>query len=232
MVRILCPFCDQEIELDNDLSGEYLCEMCEETLLYENKDLLEKPIVLGKHSNFLTVQNIVSWLVVILLSIPTFGIIALIVALGFVIAEVADRREIQRRAISGHPYPEKISAYGIRIDVNKRMKLLHWREKKQLEFYPNELTSIKHEQRYYAGRFKLFTSILKRSWEFTSDKESKGSIKIFLNGTYAASIIDLTTKKGVEICRVLQNLYGVPHSVDRQVIVVRSDGGDGGGGGG
>ena len=100
MVRILCPFCDQEIELDNDLSGEYLCEMCDETLLYENKDLLEKPIVLGKHSNFLTVQNIVSWLVVILLSIPTFGIIALIVALGFVIAEVADRREIQRRAIS------------------------------------------------------------------------------------------------------------------------------------
>jgi hypothetical protein len=73
---------------------------------------------------------------------------------------------------------------------------------------------------------------LKRSWEFTSDKESKGSIKIFLNGTYAASIIDLTTKKGVEICRVMQNLYGVPHSVDRQVIVVRSDGGDGGGGGG
>ena len=40
MVAILCPFCDQKIELDRDLSGEYLCPMCDETLLYENMDLI------------------------------------------------------------------------------------------------------------------------------------------------------------------------------------------------
>ncbi len=230
MVRTLCPFCDQEFELEKDLSGEYLCPMCDETVLYENNDLLDKPIVFGRYHNFFTVQNVVNWLVVILLSIPTFGIVALIVLFGFLVVQLSERREIQRRANSGEPYPEKISAYGIQIDVNQKMKLLHWSAKKQLEFYPNELTSIEHVQRYYPGRFNALTSILKRSIEFTSDKESNGSIKIYLNDSYAGSIIDVTTKKGVEICRVLQNLYGVPHSVNRKAIV--HEGGDGGSGGG
>lgn len=230
MVSILCPFCDREIELDKDLSGEYLCPMCEETVLYENKDLLEKPIVFGKYSNFFTLENILSGLFLILFSIATFGIVAIIVLLAFVVKEVSEKREINRRMIAGDPYPEKISAYGIRIDVNKKMKLLHWKEKKQLEFYPNELTSIEHTQKYYKGRFKLFSSIFKRSLEFTQEKESKGYIKIFLNDSYACSILDLTTKQGVEICSVLKKLYGVSHSVDRQAI--EYEGGDGGSGGG
>ena len=166
----------------------------------------------------------------IIFSIFTFGIVALLFLIGYVVTEVSNRRQIQRRANSGHPYPEQIFAYGIRIDVNQKVKLLHWSEKKQLEFYPNEITSIKHTQRYVAGRNKLFTSILKGSWEFAPDKERKGSIQMFHNGTLAATIIDLTTKKGEEICRVLQNLYGVAHSVERKAIV--SEGGDGGGGGG
>ena len=166
----------------------------------------------------------------IIFSIFTFGIVALLFLIGYVVTEVSNRRQIQRRANSGHPYPEQIFAYGIRIDVNQKVKLLHWSEKKQLEFYPNEITSIVHVQRYYPGRFKVLTSILKRSIEFTSEKESKGSIKIFHNGTLAASIIDLTTKKGEEICQVLQDLHGVPHSVNRKAIV--HEGGDGGGGGG
>ena len=230
MVRILCPFCDQEFELENDLSGEYLCPMCDETVLYENKDVLEEPIVFGKYSNFFTLENILSGLVFILFSIATFGIFAFIVLLAFVVMEVREKREITRKMIAGDPYPEKIAAYGIRIDVDKKMKLLHWKQKKQLEIYPNELTSIKHMQRYYNGRFKLLSSIFKRSLEFTQVKESKGFIKIFLNDTYACSIQDLTTKQGVEICRVLQNLYGVSHSVDRQAI--EYEGGDGGSGGG
>ena len=230
MVRILCPFCDQEFELDKDLSGEYLCPMCDETVLYENKDLLEKPIILGKYSNFFTLENLLGGLFFILFSIATFGIVPLIVLLAFVVKEVSEKRDITRRMIAGDPYPEKIFAYGIRIDVNTKMKLLHWREKKQLEFYPNELTSIVHTQRYYPGRFKVLTSMITRSLKFTSDKEGKGSIKIYLNDSYAGSIIDVTTTKGVEICRVLQNLYGVPHSVNRKAIV--NEGGDGGGGGG
>jgi len=230
MVGILCPFCDQEFELEKDLSGEYLCPMCDQTVLYENNDILEKPIVLGKYHNFFAIDTIAGVFLFIVFSIFTFGIVVLLFLIGYMVTEVSNRREIQRRANSGHPYPEKISAYGIRIDVDLKMKLLHWSEKKQLEFYPNELTSIKHVQRYHAGRLKLFTSILKRGWEFTPDKESKGSIKIFLNDLHAGSIIDVNTKKGEEICRVLQNLYGVPHSVDRKAIV--REGGDGGGGGG
>ncbi len=230
MVGILCPFCDQEFELEKDLSGEYLCPTCDETVLYENDEILDKPIVLGKYHDFFTINNIVGVFSLILFSIFTFGIVALLFLIGYVVTEVSNRRQIQRRANSGHPYPEQIFAYGIRIDVNQKVKLLHWSEKKQLEFYPNEITSIVHVQRYYPGRFKVLTSILKRSIEFTSEKESKGSIKIFHNGTLAASIIDLTTKKGEEICQVLQNLYGVPHSVNRKAIV--HEGGDGGGGGG
>ena len=204
--------------------------MCDETVLYENKELLDKPIVLGKYHDFFEINNIVGVIFLIIFSIFTFGIVALLFLIGYVVTEVSNRREIQRRANSGHPYPEQIFAYGIRIDVNQKVKLLHWSEKKQLEFYPNEITSIKHTQRYVAGRNKLFTSILKGSWEFAPDKERKGSIQIFHNGTLAASIIDLTTKKGEEICRVLQDLYGVAHSVERKAIV--SEGGDGGGGGG
>ena len=230
MARILCPFCDQEFELEKDLSGEYLCPTCDETVLYENNELLDKPIVLGKYHDFFEIHNIVGVISLIIFSIFTFGIAALIFLFGFLVVQLSERREIQRRANSGHPYPGQICAYGIRIDVNQKMKLLHWSEKKQLEFYPNEITSIKHEQRYVAGRFKLFTSILKRSGEFAPDKERKGSIKMFHNGTLAASIIDLTTKKGEEICQVLQNLYGVAHSVERIAIV--REGGDGGGGGG
>tara|TARA_B110000483_G_scaffold206635_1_gene251078 strand:+ start:195 stop:893 length:699 start_codon:yes stop_codon:yes gene_type:complete len=231
MARILCPFCDQEFELEKDLSGEYLCPTCEETVLYENNDLLEKPIVLGKYHDFFAINNIVGVIFLIVFSIFTFGIGALILLLAYVVSEVSNRREIQRRANSGHPYPEQIFAYGIRIDVDLKMKLLHWSEKKQLEFYPNELTSIKHMQRYHAGRFKLFTSILKRSGEFAPDKELKGSIKIFLNDSHAGSIIDVNMKKGEEICQVLQNLYGVAHSVERIAIAIVSEGGDGGGGG-
>ena len=230
MVRILCPFCDQEFELENDLSGEYLCPMCDETVLYENNEVLEEAIVFGKYSNFFTLENILGGLVFILFSIATFGIVAFIVLLAFVVKEVSEKREITRRMIAGDPYPEKIAAYGIRIDVNKKMKLLHWKQKKQLEIYPNELTSIEHTQKYYKGRFKLLSSIFKRSLEFTQEKESKGFIKIFLNDTYACSILDLTTQQGVEICRVLQNLYGVSYSVDRQAI--EYEGGDGGSGGG
>lgn len=232
MVGILCPFCDQEFELEKDLSGEYLCPTCDETVLYENNELLDKPIVLGKYHDFFAIDNIVGVIFFIIFSIFTFGIVALITLIAYVVMEVSNLREIQRRANSGHPYPQQIFAYGIRIDVNQKVKLLHWSEKKQLEFYPNEITSIKHVQRYVAGRHKLFTSILKRSWEFTPDKEHKGSIKIFHNGTLAATIIDLTTKKGEEICRVLQNLYGVAHSVERKAIVSEGAGGDGGGGGG
>ena len=230
MVGILCPFCDQEFELEKDLSGEYLCPTCDETVLYENDEILDKPIVLGKYHDFFEINNIVGLFSLILFSIFTFGIVALLFLIGYVVTEVSNRRQIQRRANSGHPYPEQIYAYGIRIDVNQKVKLLHWSEKKQLEFYPNEITSIVHVQRYYPGRFKVLTSILKRSIEFTSEKESKGSIKMFHNGTLAASIIDLTTKKGMEICQVLQDLYGVPHSVNRKAIV--NEGGDGGGGGG
>ena len=230
MVGILCPFCEQEFELEKDLSGEYLCPTCDETVLYENNELLDKPIVLGKYHDFFEINNIVSVISLIIFSIFTFGVVALLFLIGYVVTEVSNRRQIQRRANSGHPYPEQICAYGIRIDVNQKVKLLHWSEKKQLEFYPNEITSIKHTQRYVAGRNKLFTSILKGSWEFAPDKERKGSIQIFHNGTLAASIIDLTTKKGEEICRVLQDLYGVAHSVERKAIV--SEGGDGGGGGG
>ena len=230
MVGILCPFCEQEFELEKDLSGEYLCPTCDETVLYENNELLDKPIVLGKYHDFFEINNIVGVISLIIFSIFTFGIVALLFLIGYVVIEVSNRRQIQRRANSGHPYPEQIFAYGIRIDVNQKVKLLHWSEKKQLEFYPNEITSIKHKQRYVAGRNKLFTSILKGSWEFAPDKERKGSIEMFHNGTLAASIIDLTTKKGEEICRVLQDLYGVAHSVERKAIV--SEGGDGGGGGG
>ena len=230
MARILCPFCDQEFELEKDLSGEYLCPTCDETVLYEKNELLDKPIILGKYHDFFEIDNIVGVIFLIIFSIFTFGILALTFLIGYVVIEVSNRREIQRRADSGHPYPEQIFAYGIRIDVNQKVKLLHWREKKQLEFYPNEITSIKHEQRYVAGRLKLFTSILKRSGEVAPDKERKGSTKIFHNGTLAASIIDLTKKKGEEICQVLQNLYGVAHSVERIAIV--REGGDGGGGGG
>ena len=230
MVGILCPFCEQEFELEKDLSGEYLCPTCDETVLYENNELLDKPIVLGKYHDFFEINNIVGVIFLIIFSIFTFGIVALLFLIGYVVTEVSNRRQIQRRANSGHPYPEQIFAYGIRIDVNQKVKLLHWSEKKQLEFYPNEITSIVHVQRYYPGRFKALTSILKRSIELTSEKESKGSIKIFHNGTLAASIIDLTTKKGEEICQVLQDLYGVPHSVNRKAIV--NEGGDGGGGGG
>ena len=230
MVGILCPFCEQEFELEEDLSGEYLCPTCDETVLYENNELLDKPIVLGKYHDFFEINNIVGAIFLIIFSIFTFGIVALLFLIGYVVTEVSNRRQIQRRANSGHPYPEQIFAYGIRIDVNQKVKLLHWSEKKQLEFYPNEITSIKHTQRYVAGRNKLFTSILKGSWEFAPDKERKGSIQMFHNGTLAATIIDLTTKKGEEICRVLQDLYGVAHSVERKAIV--SEGGDGGGGGG
>ena len=230
MVGILCPFCEQEFELEKNLSGEYLCPTCDETVLYENNELLDKPIVLGKYHDFFEINNIVGVISLIIFSIFTFGLVALFFLIGYVVIEVSNRRQIQRRANSGHPYPEQISAYGIRIDVNQKVKLLHWSEKKQLEFYPNEITSIKHKQRYVAGRNKLFTSILKGSWEFAPDKERKGSIEMFHNGTLAASIIDLTTKKGDEICRVLQDLYGVAHSVERKAIV--SEGGDGGGGGG
>ena len=217
MVRILCPFCDQEFELENDLSGEYICPMCDETVLYENNDVLEEPIVFGKYSIFFTLENILNGLLFIIFSIVTLGIVAFIVLLVFGAAGMNDKREINRRMIAGDPYPEKIAAYGIRIDVNKKMKLLHWKQKKQLEFYPNEITSIEHTQRFHNGRFILF-------------KESKGFIKIFLNDSYACSIRDLSTKQGVEICRVLQYLYGVSYSVVRQEVVY--EGGDGGSGGG
>ena len=29
MVEILCPHCDEEIELDDDASGEFACPYCE-----------------------------------------------------------------------------------------------------------------------------------------------------------------------------------------------------------
>ena len=232
MIVILCPFCDQEIELDRDLSGEYLCPMCDETLLYENMDMIDKPIVLGKYHNFFTIGNIVGATFIVLLSISTFGIFALIVVLWYIFSESANRRETNRRRIAGDPYPEKISAYGIRIDVNQKARLLHWRKKKHLEFYPSELTSIVHVQRYYPGRFRLLSSILNKSLDFTSDKDVNGSIKIFLNDSFAGSITELTTKQGVEICHFLQDLYGVPHSVERQVIITDSGGGGSGGGGG
>ena len=59
MVGILCPFCEQEFELEEDLSGEYLCPTCDETVLYENNELLDKPIVLGKYHDFFEINNIV-----------------------------------------------------------------------------------------------------------------------------------------------------------------------------
>ena len=132
MVGILCPFCDQEFELEKDLSGEYLCPTCDETVLYEKNELLDKPIVLGKYHDFFEINNIVGVIFLIIFSIFTFGIVALLFLIGYVVIEVSNRREIQRRANSGHPYPEQISAYGIRIDVNQKVKLLHWSEKKQL----------------------------------------------------------------------------------------------------
>jgi hypothetical protein len=49
--------------------------------------------------------------------------------------------------------------------------------------------------------------------------------------SHAGSIIDVNMKKGEEICQVLQNLYGVAHSVERIAIAIVSEGGDGGGGG-
>ena len=128
MVGILCPFCNQEFELEKDLSGEYLCPTCDEIVLYENNEILDKPIILGKYHDFFAINNIVGAIFLIIFSIFTFGIVALIFLIGYVAMEVSNRREIQRRANSGHPYPEQISAYGIRIDVNQKVKLLQEKE--------------------------------------------------------------------------------------------------------
>lgn len=225
MVCISCPFCDSEIELDSDLFGEYLCPMCDETLLYDNGEMLDEPIVLRGSYTLLTRENFISAISLLVMAVFTFGIVALIVLFVWGITRMSEKKEIEKRRMSGDPYPEKIQAAGIRIEVNKKIKLLHRNEKKLLEFYPNELTQIEHTQRYHSSSYSLFSGDI-------PPRDDLGSIKIFLNGRYACNIVMLTTKDGENICRILNHLFGVPHSIKRKRIVVSDTGGDGGGGGG